>query len=65
LQKESVSLFIPIIIEWEVKVDSMKKIPREEFRKNPQKYANEFLKRFKNKHRPDLKLIPGGKKKDI
>ncbi|MGM0775952.1 MAG: hypothetical protein ACQEXE_05030 [Bacillota bacterium] len=40
----------------------MKRVSREEIRKNPDKFANELLNRIKNRGKPELKLIIGGKK---
>lgn len=40
----------------------MIRIPVEEIRKNPEKFGKELLKRVKNRRKPQLKLIIGGKK---
>jgi hypothetical protein len=43
----------------------MKRIPIEEIRKDPEKFGREFLQRVRNRRRPQLTLIIGGKKDDL
>ncbi|WP_257391486.1 hypothetical protein [Cytobacillus gottheilii] len=40
----------------------MKRTPVEEIKQNPEKFGKELLKRVKDRRKPQLKLIIGGKK---